>query len=125
MAPDEPARRRPSRSPRDQRMSAALAVYLDRLAPSLEDLSAATPPRAGSTVSFWSEMRAAGLPWRVAGLIVTHTLETLLLLASWACIGSGALSGRLDYGWMAAWALALGTTVPLHAASTWLQGVIA
>jgi ATP-binding cassette subfamily B protein len=106
-------------------MSAALAVYLDRLDPSLEDLSDAAPPRAGSNVSFWSEMRAAGLPWRVAGLIVTHTLETLLLLASWACIGSGALSGRLDYGWLAAWALALGTTVPLHAASTWLQGVIA
>jgi ATP-binding cassette subfamily B protein len=106
-------------------MSAALAIYLDRLDPPLEDWSAAAPPRADSNVSFWAEMRAAGLPWRVAALIATHTLETLLLLASWACIGSGALSGRLDYGWLAAWALALGTIVPLHAASTWLQGIIA
>ncbi|MGO9950124.1 MAG: ATP-binding cassette domain-containing protein [Steroidobacteraceae bacterium] len=107
-------------------MSAALAVYLDRLdPPPLEDLSAAAPSRADLNVSFWAETRTAGLPWRVVALIATHTLETLLLLASWASIGSGALSGRLDYGWLAAWALALATTVPLHAASTWLQGVIA
>jgi ATP-binding cassette, subfamily B, bacterial len=33
--------------------------------------------------------------------------------------------GRLDAGWLAAWALALGSTVPLHAASTWLQGALA
>src|SRR5271155_3536719 len=99
-------------------MSAALAVYLERLDPPLEGLSAAAPSRADSNVSFWTEARAAGLPWRVAALIATHTLETLFLLASWASIGSAALSGRLDYGWLAAWALALATTVPLHAAST-------
>ena len=49
-----------------------------------------------------------------------------MLLASWACIGYGALSGRLDAGWLAAWALrrsALGAE--LRAVATWLQGVVA
>jgi ATP-binding cassette, subfamily B, bacterial len=65
------------------------------------------------------------LLWRAFTLLAVHLSETLLLLGSWACVGVGALAGRLDAGWLAAWALALGSTVPLHAASTWLQGAVA
>jgi ATP-binding cassette subfamily B protein len=105
-------------------MSAVLAPYLDRLGPAGSD-------RCGGAVAgepndgFLAELRAAGLPWRAFTLLAVHLSETLLLLGSWACVGLGALTGRLDAGWLAAWALALGSTVPLQATSTWLQGVVA
>jgi ATP-binding cassette subfamily B protein len=72
----------------------------------------------------WEDLRARGLPATVAALVAAHLAETGLLLVSWVCIGSGALSGRLDYGWLMAWVLALATTVPLHCLATWLQGVV-
>ncbi len=76
-------------------------------------------------VSFWHQMRAAGLVSRLSALLCTHALETALLLASWAFLGSGALSGRSDYAWLTAWALCLASSVPLRAASRWLEGVVA
>ena len=81
--------------------------------------------RAWPAVSFWQQMRAAGLVSRLGALLSTHALETALLLASWAFLGSGALSGRLDYALLAAWALCLASTVPLRATSRWLEGVVA
>ena len=55
-----------------------------------------TDPLAGTAppwVSFWEQLRTAGLIWRLGALLGTHALETGLLLASWAFAGSGALSG--------------------------------
>src|ERR1700690_1471348 len=76
-------------------------------------------------LSFWRQMRAAGLVSRLGVLLATHGLEVALVFASWAFLGSGALSGRLDYAWLTAWALCLASTVPLRAASRWLEGVVA
>jgi ATP-binding cassette subfamily B protein len=76
-------------------------------------------------VSFWQQMRAAGLVSHLGALLGTHALEIGFLFASWAFLGSGALSGRLDYAWLAAWALCLTGTVPLRAAARWLEGVVA
>jgi ATP-binding cassette subfamily B protein len=106
-------------------MSAALAPYLDRLVPAAPDLPDSTAAGEAAYESFVAELRAAGLPWRAFTLLALHLSETLLLIGSWACVGLAALTGRLDTGWLAAWALALGSTVPLHAASTWLQGAVA
>ena len=106
-------------------MSAVLAPYLDGLRPSAPNQSDAAAGGESTYEGFVAELRAAGLPGRVFMLLAVHLLETLLMLASWACVGLGALTGRLDAGWLAAWALALGSTVPLHAASTWLQGALA
>ena len=75
--------------------------------------------------SFWQQMRTAGLVSRLCVLLGTHGLEVALVFASWAFLGSGALSGRLDYAWLTAWALCLASTVPLRAASRWLEGVVA
>ena len=80
---------------------------------------------SGQQLSFWQQMRAAGLVSRLGVLLGTHGLEIALVFASWAFLGSGALSGRLDYAWLAAWALCLASTVPLRAASRWLEGVVA
>jgi ATP-binding cassette, subfamily B, bacterial len=114
-------------------VSATLATYLGRLpgrrssgelADSTFDGASPdyTPVQART---FWSELRTSGLVRQAGVLVGAHTLETGAWLVGWTCIGSGALSGRIDYGWMAAWALALASTVPLRAMSTWLQGVIA
>ncbi len=106
-------------------MSAVLAPYLDGLRPAAPNRSDAAAGDESTYDGFLAELRAAGLPWHVVMLLAVHLLETLLMLGSWACVGLGALTGRLDAGWLAAWALALGSTVPLHAASTWLQGALA
>jgi len=106
-------------------MSAALAPYLESLESPFHEPSGAVAADAATPGSFLDELRAAGLVWRAAMLLVAHLAETALLIGSWTCVGLGALSGRLDIGWLAAWALALGSTVPLRAASTWLQGTVA
>jgi ATP-binding cassette subfamily B protein len=105
-------------------VSAALAPYLDGL-PAAPTRSSEPVVAGESGESFFAQLRAAGIPARMSALFTVHLAETLLLLGSWTCVGLGALTGRLDAGWLAAWALALGSTVPLQAASTWLQGTVA
>ena len=75
--------------------------------------------------SFWRQLRAARLPRRLLWLASAHFVEYFLWIVAWWLIGLGALEGRLDHGWMLAWALLLLTLVPLRLIATWLQGVIA
>jgi ATP-binding cassette, subfamily B, bacterial len=107
-------------------MDTRLAAYIVLL-PAQPGQAAINSANAGvwPGASFRQQMRAAGLTWRLGALLATHALETILLLASWAFLGSGALSGRLDYGWLAAWTLCLASTVPLRATSRWLEGAVA
>ncbi len=107
-------------------MDARLAAYLAHLPSRPGD--EAIDPLAGTAwpgVAFWRQLRATGLVWRFGALLGMHAFETGLLLASWAFLGSGALSGRLDGGWLAAWALCLASTVPLRVATRWQEGVVA
>lgn len=107
-------------------MDTRLAAYIATL-PALCGQDRADP-LAGTAlpaISFWQQLRGAGLMWRLGALVAAHTIETALLLASWAFLGYGALSGRLDAGWLTAWALCLASTVPLRVAARWLEGVIA
>ena len=60
-----------------------------------------------------------------AGLAATHTIQYLLWLASWAILGTLSFEGRMDRGWLLAWALLLVTLVPFRVLTTWLQGVLA
>jgi ATP-binding cassette subfamily B protein len=57
--------------------------------------------------------RARMLRWAVA-LVGGHLGEYALYLASWALIGRGALDGRIDRGWLVAWALLLLTSIPFR-----------
>lgn len=106
----------------DSRLASYIAVLPPQPGPGLAD---SPDGRFWPEASFWQQMRSAGLLSRLGILLGTHALEMALLFASWAFLGSGALSGRLDYAWLAAWALCLASTVPLRAASRWLEGVVA
>src|SRR5205807_10386190 len=46
------------------------------------------------------------------------------MLLGWWMIGRGALEGRLDRGWLVAWALVIFTQIPFAALTTWSQGLV-
>ncbi|MBO0911899.1 MAG: ABC transporter ATP-binding protein [Acidobacteria bacterium] len=79
--------------------------------------------RAGSTI--WRQARSRGLPGRFGRLIACYGAAYVLWLLSWWVLGSSALQGRFDRGWIGAWALLLVTMVPLRMFATWMQGVTA
>ena len=79
------------------------------------------PPSA----SIWRQARQARLPRHLLVLIGAHTVQYFLVLLAWWLVGRGALEGRLDQGWLLAWALILLTTVPFRLLTIWSQGVLA
>ena len=54
-----------------------------------------------------------------------HTVQYVLWLLSWAILGSLSFSGRMDRGWLTAWALLLACVVPFRVLTTWCQGLFA
>ncbi len=71
------------------------------------------------------QLRRAGTMQRMATLLLLHTAQLALWIASWVLIGRGALEGRTDWGWLTAWALLIATMVPLQVWTSWLQGALA
>jgi ATP-binding cassette, subfamily B, bacterial len=74
--------------------------------------------------SFWTAARRAGLPARAAVLVGAHMVQHAVLLLSWWVLGRGVLQGRLDMGWLLAWALLLLTVTPFRALELWSSGVL-
>jgi ATP-binding cassette subfamily B protein len=70
----------------------------------------------------WRQLRRAGLVVPLAATPVLYALHYALLLLAWWVLGAGALGGRLDRGWLVAWALLLLTAAPLRVLAVWLQG---
>jgi ATP-binding cassette subfamily B protein len=63
--------------------------------------------------------RRAHLPRLLAWMIAGHTAEYALVLLSWWAVAKGALQGRYDSGWLAAWLLLLVSLVPFRLLSGW------
>jgi ATP-binding cassette subfamily B protein len=76
-------------------------------------------------VPMYSWLKQAGAVRTAGRLLAAHTAQYVLWLLSWAIIGEFSLTGRMDRGWLLAWALLLMAVAPLRALTTWLQGVIA
>jgi ATP-binding cassette subfamily B protein len=55
----------------------------------------------------------------------TYAMDYGLFVLSWWLIGRGALNGRIDWGWLTAWALVFMTMLPFRMLSTWFEGRIA
>jgi ATP-binding cassette, subfamily B, bacterial len=79
------------------------------------------PPSA----SLWQQARQARLLSRFLALVGGHAVQYLLWVLAWWMVGQGALQGRLDLGWLLAWALLLVTLVPFRLLATWSQGLLA
>ena len=87
-------------------------------------LATAFPLRTLPGASFWKQLVRDGLVRRSILLCAAHAAEYLLLVGAWYLLGMNVLQGRLDAGWLAAWALVLVTMVPARLCTTWLQGAI-
>lgn len=70
-------------------------------------------------------LRQAAALRNAAGLLAAHIGQYLLWLASWAILGRLSLEGRMDRGWLLAWALLLITMVPVRLLGAWKQGLLA
>jgi ATP-binding cassette subfamily B protein len=71
-----------------------------------------------------SLVRCARLPQYLLAFCGVHTVQYLLWIASWWVIGRGALEGRVDSGWLAAWVLLLLTMIPFRLLATWFEGLL-
>lgn len=71
------------------------------------------------------QAHGAGLPGRLAALVLAHAFQHVLWLASWWIVGTAAIQGHLDRAWLIAWVLTLATLVPTRLLVTWLQGSLA
>jgi len=78
------------------------------------------PPGSG----FWRQLTLSHLPARFIVLVLAQLIHYLLLFASWWVIGSGALRGHLDTGWLLTWLLLLLTMIPFRLLVAWMQGMI-
>lgn len=94
----------------------------------LRELASAERASAGWLVrlqpgsGFWIQLRQGGALRLLWASLVAHGVYYGLWLLSWWLIGRGALSGRIEEGWLLAWALLLATLVPLRALVSWCQG---
>lgn len=70
-------------------------------------------------------LRETGALQNAGTLIGAHTVQYLLWLTSWAILGKLSLEGRMDQGWLIAWALLLFTLIPCQVLTTWSQGLFA
>lgn len=74
--------------------------------------------------SFWAAVRRSGVRARAAVLVLSHMVQHAVLLLSWWVLGLGVLQGRLDRGWLLAWALLMVTVIPFRALELWSAGVL-
>lgn len=62
---------------------------------------------------------------RAAALVVLNLAITAAFAAAWVALGRGALTGRVEFGWFAAFALLFATILPLRWLQRWLEGLTA
>lgn len=109
--------------PPRRRARARAALLREQLGPARVGGGWLLRPSPGASLRQLS--RQARLPGRLLLLLGAHAAQYLLWLLSWWMVGKGALQGRLDLGWLLAWALLLLTLVPFRLLATWSAGRLA
>ena len=74
--------------------------------------------------SFLEQISRTRVPKRALGLTSAYTIQYVLFLLSWWIVGKAALEGRMERGWLLAWALLLLTIIPFRSLITYLQGLV-
>lgn len=107
--------------PENRRPRARQAILSERLGPArVTNCWLLAMPPGGSVRAL---ARQARLARYLTLLLGCHILQYLAWIVSWFLIGKGALEGRLEAGWLLAWALLLVSLVPLRMLVTWAQGM--
>ena len=75
--------------------------------------------------SFPAQLQAAGWWRRLASLALLYTAADIAGLLGFALLGRAAFTGRWDEGWFWGWVALLAISLPLQAASSWIQGWLA
>jgi ATP-binding cassette subfamily B protein len=73
---------------------------------------------------FRRQLEDQKVPRLAATATLTHLAQQLLLIGSWWMLGRGVLGGRVDPGWLLAWALLLISITPFRGAELWSLGVL-
>ncbi|HEX3684243.1 MAG TPA: ATP-binding cassette domain-containing protein [Bryobacteraceae bacterium] len=81
--------------------------------------------RPGPGAGMVRSLRKVGAIRNGIGLVAAHMAQYFLWLVSWIVLGRVSLEGRMDRGWLLAWALLLMTLVPFRVLTTWKQGLLA
>jgi ATP-binding cassette subfamily B protein len=81
--------------------------------------------RLAPGASFWRQVGQARLPRHLLAFVGAHAVQYVLLPLSWWLVGRGALQGRLEQGWLVAWALILLTMIPVRLLRLWWQSLFA
>lgn len=107
---------RPSRRER-----VAAAMIRERIGS--EAITGLTLLRLPAGADFLRQFRHAGLPLRLAQIVGLFVLLYGAELWGWSLIGGATLAGRLDWGWLAAWALLAFTMLPCRLLAGWSEAV--
>src|SRR5262245_55145463 len=79
------------------------------------------PAKAG----FWRQLRQVRVPHKIAAMLALFAIVYGLEILGWSIIGAAALDGRLDLGWLGAWALLLLSIIPIRLLGTWFESTLA
>ena len=109
--------------PQRRRPRTAAALLRERLQPMRLHLGWLLRESPGGRVL--DLVRHARLGRSLLSLAGAHAVGYGLWILSWWVLGKAALEGRLDAGWLLAWALLLATLLPFRVLVTRLQGGIA
>lgn len=102
-----------------RRARARRAMQRERLA--AERIDAGWLLRPSVNTPMRSQLRQQRLPAALLMLAIVLLATVGLEIAGWRLIGAGVLDGRLDFGWLFAWALLMLTAVPLGTLATGLE----
>jgi ATP-binding cassette subfamily B protein len=106
--------------PEGRREAARRALLAARLGMEQLDGSFLLGPPASAGLR--ERAQRAGLGCRLRLFVAASAASYAMLLSAWSLVGRGALAGRVDRGWLAAWGLLLCTQVPLRILTSWVGG---
>ena len=109
--------------PKDRRNTVRAAMLRERLGK--ERLGGCWALRLPPATRFWQQLMYARLPRRALLMLGVFILVYGLEILGWGVIGQGALDGRLDAGWLTAWALLVLSLIPLQLLGHWLDSTFA
>ncbi len=80
--------------------------------------------RVRATAGLWPQLRQERIPSRLAAMLALFAATYALEILAWQIIGSAALEGRLDVGWLNGWALLVLSIIPLRMVGSWLDATL-